>query len=90
MEALIGALCNAGASLPQSSKDWRRRLRTVDHPFVLCQTLAEIEEQVSQLADGQPAGAIPGCPSDRSDPPHGMRCHHTRMLAAGLPAWFTL
>ena len=56
MEALIGALSGAGASLPQTSKEWRRRLRNVDAPFVLCQTLAEIEEQVSNLADGPPAG----------------------------------
>ena len=59
VEALIGALSSAGAGLSQTNKDWRRRLRTVDHPFVLCQTLAEIEEQVSQLADGQPSGAPP-------------------------------
>ena len=56
MEALIGALTSAGAALSQTSKEWRRRLRNVDAPFVLCQSLAEIEEEVSQMADGQPTG----------------------------------
>ena len=59
MEALIGALTSAGAGLSQTSKEWRRRLRNVDAPYVLCQTLAEIEEEVSQMADGQPTGAPP-------------------------------
>ncbi|KAK9860443.1 hypothetical protein WJX84_001872 [Apatococcus fuscideae] len=71
VEALIGALSGAGASLPQTSKEWRRRLRNVDAPFVLCQTLAEIEEQISNLADGPPAGApanLPPWPAYKAPP----------------------